>query len=199
MHKRIHKTYKPTTTFSVAAREVSNGNSPRLLSKAMIDDTSGPTEYRILQADGNYTLVGRAKSNRKWTFLDDPLGRALMRGLVEGQEYGALRRYATHWTAGGLSGALQSVDLDRVYAVDFSGGGLAKTEAQQDHRDAYHAAKSAIGHRPSLVADHVACYGHSLTDVGHILGYQSAAHGRNAALELLREAGYRLVEFWDKR
>jgi hypothetical protein len=77
--------------------------------------------------------------------------------------------------------------------------GLAKTERQGDHRDAYHAARINLGRRPAFVADHVACYDSSLKSVGIMLGYASLAHGRDKAREILSDAGYRLSRFWADR
>jgi hypothetical protein len=132
--------------------------------------------------------------------LDDALGRAWMRQKISGEEYAALKRYALHWLAGGLQGPLQSVDLNRIYAFDPGAmSGLAQTERQQDHRDAYHGARTAIGVRPAIVADQVACYDRSLGVVGLMLGYQSPYHAREAAREILSDAGYRLGQFWKDR
>jgi hypothetical protein len=135
--------------------------------------------------------------------LDDSLGRAWMRQKISDEEYSALKRYALHWLAGGLQGSLNSIDLDRVYAFDPAlMSGLAKSERQQDHRDAYRNAKLAIGTRLGVVADQVACAGTSLSDLGLMLGYHSKAHGRYHAAQALAEAGYRLGRWWkdqDKR
>lgn len=120
-----------------------------------------------------------------------------MRRKITAEEYAALCRYAYHWAAGGLRGVMQSIDLDRVYAFDpASRSGLAKTEGQADHRAAYHAARIQIGRRPALVADSVACFDMPLVQVGLTLGYHSEAHARQAAQQMLSEAGYRLGQFW---
>lgn len=158
--------------------------------------SDGPTGERLLKSGGAFTDVGRG-SARRVTMNDDPLGRAWMRQKISDGEYWALRLYARHWTAGGLAGGMQSVDLDRILAFDpASMTGLAKTEAQQDHRDAYHAATREIGYRPAFVAQHVACLGSTLQDVGLMLGYQSVRHGREVAGNILADAGHRLGVFW---
>jgi hypothetical protein len=164
-----------------------------------IDESEGPTKERLLHAGDYKTDIG-SRSHRRVTMLDDALGRAWMRRNISGEEYSALRRYALHWLAGGLQGHLGSMDLNRVLAFDpISMSGLAKTEAQVDHRAAYYAARKAIGRRPAFVADQVACYDSTLTSVGLLLGYQSAARGRERAIEILSDAGYRLVAFWKDR
>lgn len=161
------------------------------------EDTAGPTAERIAHSGEFHDLVGKARAKR-YTFLDDALGRAWKRRNISGEEYAALRKYALHWLAGGLMGHLGSVDLNRILAFDpHAMTGLAKTEKQADHRHLYHRARENIGLRPALVADHVACYDSTLTHVGEVLGYQSGPRGREKAIEILSDAGYRLAQFWD--
>jgi hypothetical protein len=164
----------------------------------MPDD--GPTCERLAHSGGFFTQAGTSRSTRRTMMLDDALGRAWMRQKLSDEEYSALKRYALHWLAGGLLGPIHSLDLDRVFAPNpGTMTGLAKTERQQDHRDLYRAARCSIGKRPAFAADHVACYGSSLKELGIMLGYRSAAHARIAAGELLGEAGYRLGQFWKER
>ena len=119
-------------------------------------DNAGPTAERIGQAGEFFSLAGRAKSSRRFTMLDDALGRAWVRRFISAEEYSALKKYALHWLAGGLQGHLGSVDLNRILAFDpGSMTGLSKTEAQADHKKLYYAAKAEIGFRPSFVADHM--------------------------------------------
>ena len=163
-------------------------------------DRAGPNVYRLAKSGGDFHLTGTSRRDRRYTMQDDPLGRALRAHWVNEVEYAALGRYASHWAAGGLQGGLQSIDLDRVMAFDPSTmSGLSKSERQQDHRDAYHAARCSIGTRPALVADSVACFGLRVVDVGFLLGYRSAAHARDKAREILSDAGYRLSQFWRDR
>jgi hypothetical protein len=162
------------------------------------EDASGPTAERLSQAGEFCIIAGRSRSSRRITMLDDALGRAWMRRIVSAAEYSALRKYALHWLAGGLQGHLGSVDLNRVWAFDPGAmTGLAKTEAQAEHRRLYHAARDHIGTRPALVADHVACFDTSLATVGALLGYRSPYRARARASEILSDAGYRLGQFWD--
>lgn len=164
------------------------------------DDHAGPTAERYRHAEGCFVIAGQSRSARRISMLDDALGKAWMRRKISGEEFSALRRYALHWLAGGLQGPMCSVDLNRIYSFDpASMSGLAKTEAQADHRAAYHAARAAIGIRPAFVADHVACFDYPLVTVGTMLGYRSAWHGRDEARKLLSDAGYRLAKIWDDR
>ncbi|MET4628413.1 hypothetical protein ABIB83_005446 [Bradyrhizobium sp. I1.8.5] len=161
-------------------------------------DDAGPTAERLSKAGEFFQLVGRSRSTRRITMMDDPLGRSLMRRVLSAVEYHALRRYALHWAAAGLQGPLNSVDLNRVYAFDPSQmSGLARTEAQLDHKRTYYAAKQAIGFRPSYVADQVACFGRGLQETGESLGMRSPYRARQKAAELLSDAGHRLSAFFD--
>ena len=162
-----------------------------------MDDSAGPTEERLKRAGDYFTMVGRARS-KHITMLDDALGKALVKQIIQPDEYHGLRRYALHWVAGGLLGHLSSIDLNRGSCDLVSNSGLAVTERQIYHRDLFHRAHDAIGLRPAFVADQVACYEVEITKVGTMLGYRSAWRGREKAIELLREAGYRLVKFWDE-
>ncbi|MCP3400220.1 hypothetical protein [Bradyrhizobium sp. CCGB20] len=101
-------------------------------------DDAGPTPECLAKAGQFSTVAGRARSSRKITMLDDALGKAWMRQIISAREYSALRRYALHWVAGGLQGPLSSVDLNRIYAFDPSSmSGLARSEAQLDHKRTY--------------------------------------------------------------
>jgi hypothetical protein len=162
------------------------------------DDSSGPTAERIHHAGEFFTVAGRSRSSRRFTMLDDALGRALVRRNISGEEYWALKKYALHWLAGGLQTHLGSVDLNRILAFDpGSMSGLAKTEAQLDHRRAYYAAREQLGRRPALVADQVACYDCPIGFVGRLLGYRSPWRGRERAIEILADAGYRLIKIFE--
>lgn len=121
-----------------------------------------------------------------------------MRRIISGEEYSALRRYALHWVAGGLQGPLGSVDLNRIYAFDPSAmSGLARSEAQLDHKRTYYAARKEIGFHPAYVADQVACFGRSLQEIGESMGFKSPFRARERAGQYLGSAGAGLVIFFD--
>lgn len=161
-------------------------------------DDAGPTAERLSKAGEFFQIAGRSRSGRRITMLDDPLGRSWMRRIISAAEYSALRRYALHWVAGGLQGPLGSVDLNRVFAFDPSQmTGLARTEAQLDHKQTYYAAREHLGFRPSFVADQIACLGRSLQETGQSLGFRSPYRARMRAAEILSDAGYRLGPFFD--
>lgn len=161
-------------------------------------DNAGPTAQRIAKSEGDFDLTGNSRSTKRYTFKDDPLGRAWKRQIISGEELSALQRYALHWLAGGLQGHLNSIDLNRIYAFNPAAmSGLAKSEAQLDHKRTYYAACDAIGFRPSFVATQVACFGRNLIEVGESLGYASEFRGREKAGELLASAGAGLIIYFD--
>jgi hypothetical protein len=162
-------------------------------------DEAGPTAERLSKAGEFFNVAGRGRSARRVTMLDDALGRSLVRRIITPGEYSALRRYALHWVAGGLQGPLGSVDLNRIYSFDPSQmSGLARTEAQLDHKRTYYAAQDAIGHRPSYVATQIACFGRALQETGETLGFRSPYRARQRAGEILSDAGHRLGGFFDR-
>jgi hypothetical protein len=161
---------------------------------------TGPTPQRIKHSRGAFEIGGDSRVGYRFQMHDNPLGRALMRQKISGEEYTGLKKYALHWFAGGLQGNLNSVDLNRILAFDpASMTGLAKTEAQADHRQEYHQARLFIGRRPALIADAIACFEFDLVPAGRMLGYRSNYRAREAALEILRDAGYRLAAWWRDR
>ncbi|MCU1293070.1 MAG: hypothetical protein JWP08_1920 [Bryobacterales bacterium] len=160
-------------------------------------DTIGPTIERKRHSEGFYEVGGVERSNQKYTMLDSPLTRLRCRGAIGGMEYAALRKYANHWYCGGLSPSLSSIDLDRVFASDpGSMSGMAKSEGQAHHRGEYRRAREIIGHRPGIIVDNVVCAEWPLHIAGHSIGYSSPYRARLAATEILRDAGYRLAQFW---
>lgn len=157
---------------------------------------STPTRERLKHAEKYYTDVG-LRSRRRVFMNDDGLGRAWGSQKISGEEYSALRTYASHWALGGLQGHLSSLDPNRIIAVDPSRHDLMfSLETATDHRQLYHRAKLLIGFRPGFVADQVACHGYTLSETGEALGFRSPCRGRERAAELLSDAGYRLAAFW---
>jgi hypothetical protein len=53
-----------------------------------------------------------------------------------------------------------------------------------------------IGHRQGIVVDNVVCFEWSLEIGGYGIGYTSPNRARQAAIEISRDAGYRLAAFW---
>ena len=162
-----------------------------------------PTNERLARAAGYYVQTGATRRNRRYVMMDDNLGRLVFRKQLSQQQYVALQRYALHWYAGGLAGALSSFDLDRIRAMNPSGmGGLARNERELTHKKIYRDARLSIGEEPAYVADMVACHDYPLHAAGVALGFASPSRGRERAGEQLKLAGERLDAFWrviDKR
>jgi hypothetical protein len=159
----------------------------------------GPTPERLKRSGGFFEIGGDKRVGHRFIMRDTPLGRALVRQKISAEEYTGLKKYSLHWLAGGLQGHMGSVDLNRIYAFDPSAmTGLCKSEAQAYHLGEYRLAHDFLGRRPAFVADCVACLELSLDVVGEALGFRSPYRGREAALEILRDAGGRLMVFWSK-
>jgi hypothetical protein len=157
----------------------------------------GPTEERKRHAGGFFELAGEDRASQKYTMQDSPLDRMRARDAIDPKEYAALRKYAHHWYHGGLQGSVSSMDLNRVFASDpLSMSGMAKSEGQAHHRQQYRDARKLLGHRPGIVVDNVVCAEWSLEIAGHSIGYGSPYRARQAATEILRDAGYRLAKLW---
>lgn len=164
----------------------------------MQQPAAGPTPERLRQSAGFFEVGGNRRDGQRFKMADNPLGRALIRQKISPPEYTALKLYALHWFAGGLQGHLNSIDLNRIFAFDPARmTGLAQSEAQADHRAAYHLARAHLGARPAFVADSVACHEVDLEGTGRALGFKSPYRARVAALDILRDAGYRLGKLWE--
>lgn len=164
-----------------------------------MDTLEGPTSQRIKQSDGFFDRGGDKRSGHRFYMRDTPLARLLVRQKISNEEYSGLRRYALHWLSAGYGGQISSIDLDRVLAFDPGAmTGLAKSEAQANHRQEYRNSRAHIGTNPAMVADSVACFDMALDHVGCLLGYSSRYRGREKALSILQDAGYRLHRYWSK-
>lgn len=160
-------------------------------------DARGPTEERMGKAAGAFDIGGEHHGIRTYIFADSPLGRMFKRRGIDPIEFTALQRYKHHWYHGGLLSSVGSVDLNRIFASDPSNmTGMAKSERQAFHRQQYRAARDLIGHRPGIVVDNVVCAEWPLHIAGHSIGYESPFRARQAASEMLRDAGHRLAKFW---
>jgi len=158
----------------------------------------GPTSDRLKRSEGYFTPGGEGR-NRRFTMMDDNLGRLLLRKNISQQQYSALQRYAVHWYAAGFAGALSTFDLDRIRAANPSAmGGLARNEKELNHKQIYRSARIAIGEEPAHVADLVACRDYPLMTVGALMGFASQSRGRARAGQLLLEAADQLDGFWQR-
>jgi hypothetical protein len=80
------------------------------------------------------------------TMRDSPLERALARNALTPEQYSAGQKYRHHWYHAGLADRLESIDLNRVFAIDVGAySGMAKTENQLFHRQRYREAFRLTG------------------------------------------------------
>lgn len=161
-------------------------------------DERGITPERERQASGK-SEWGRDERNRQTvqTLRDSPLDAAHLRRDITDRQYAAAMKYKNHWFQGGLAGALQSIDPNRVFASDMTDfSHMAKTEAQAFHRQQYRIAIEVIGVIPAAVLDTIACYEKPLTQVGVNMGWKSKPKGVQAAEVILRDALDKLCRHW---
>jgi hypothetical protein len=167
----------------------------------------GPTPERLLKADGHVSIGDDQRGTRVYHFHDCPLDRLYTRLTRQARslsaetqiraEYIALTKYRHHWRSSGLEGALQSADLDRVFASDPAGSShMAKTERQAHHRQQYRNAVEKLGWKPHIVVDNVVCAETSLEVAGYSIGCNSRTSARDKAEEILRDCGRKLAKLW---
>jgi hypothetical protein len=131
------------------------------------------------------------------TMRDSPLERARARKLITDQQYLVGQKYRHHWYHAGLSDGLRSIDVDRIFAVDFgSFSGMAKTEGQVFHRQRYRDATQAAGKIGSHVLDWAVCREAPLDQVGYTLGWSSRPQAYAAAVERMKMALDELCKLW---
>ncbi len=160
---------------------------------------SNPTPERVRHAgDKGFVVSGNARSPvRVMTMCDNPLARAEARGVITNRQYQAGRKFHHHWYHGGLADALQSVDLNRVFASDVTAfSGMAKTEGQVFHRREYRKAVWAVGPGGLQVLDWVVCREQPLEALGRRLGWNSKPQATAAATERLKLALDLLIDLW---
>jgi hypothetical protein len=97
----------------------------------------------------------------------------------------------------GLSGALASPALDRVFAADFGDfSTMARTEQQVFHRQRYREAVQSVGKVGGHVLDWTVCREATLEQVGNTLGWASRAQAYAAAVERMKMALDQLCALW---
>src|SRR5262249_16146460 len=55
------------------------------------------------------------------TMRDSPLERAFARNALTPEQYSAGQKYRHHWYHAGLADRLESIDLNRIFAIDLRG------------------------------------------------------------------------------
>ena len=161
--------------------------------RARIVEVGAPTRERLDKADGH---VDRG-DHGIYTMRDTPLERLLSRDKITNHQYLSGQKYRHHWYHAGLSDALQSLDVNRIFASDLAGfSGMAKTESQVFHRQRYREGVQATGKIGAGVLDWVVCREVPLEDVGYTLGWGSKPQATAAATERLRMALDDLRKLW---
>ncbi len=152
-----------------------------------------PTPERLRRAGAD---VERGHSGQI-TMRDSPLERAFARNAITAEQYSAGQKYRHHWYHAGLAGYLESVDLNRVLAIDLGAyAGMAKTENQVFHRQRYREAAQAAGKIGSHVLEWAVCREVALEQVGQALGWSSRPQAYAAALERMKAALDELCQLW---
>ena len=161
------------------------------------DDYRGATPERVAKATGAFTVGDDKQGGKTWTMMDSPLERMATQGRLSKTEYDGLVKYRIHWFRAGLQPTLGSVDPNRVFASDPSNfSGMAKSEAQVFHRQKWREACDLLGHRAGIVVDNVVCAEQSALSAGVCIGWKNRPQAEAAAIEILRDAGYRLAKHW---
>jgi len=158
----------------------------------------GPTVERLQHASGSYSIGDDKQGTRIYHFHDSPLDRLYSRlirnaGRYEEdqlrKEYAALQKHRHHWHASGLESSPRSVDLDRVFCSDSSMlSGMAKSERQAFHRQAYRNASKKLGHELSILIDNFVCYEWDRSIASGMSPYNFR--------KTIRDAGQKLSHHW---
>src|SRR5262245_39378174 len=100
----------------------------------LVERRALPTRERLRRAGPD---VARGHTGQI-TMRDSPLERAFARNALTPEQYSAGQKYRHHWYHAGLADRLESIDLNRVFAIDLGAyAGMAKTESQLFHRQRY--------------------------------------------------------------
>lgn len=165
--------------------------------RSSTDDYRGVTIERIRQSGGHFAVGDDKQGGKTWTMMDSPLERMATQGRLSKTEYDGLVKYRIHWFRAGLQPTLGSVDPNRIFASDPSSfSGMAKSEAQVFHRQKWREACELLGHRAGIVVDNVVCAEQSALSAGMCIGWKNRPQAEAAAIEILRDAGYRLAKHW---
>ena len=165
--------------------------------KAAPDRFEGPNVYRIAKSDGHFQIGDDKQGGKTWTMMDSPLERLRAQERITKSEYDGLAKFRIHWHHGGLQPSLSSVDPNRIFAADPSNfSGMAKSERQVFHRQQYREAIEMLGHRARIVLENVVCTEQAVVTAGYALGWKNRPQAEAAAIEILRDAGYRLAKHW---
>ncbi len=165
--------------------------------RSSTDDYRGATIERIRQSGGHFSVGDDKQGGKTWTMMDSPLERLRAQERITKHEYDGLAKFRIHWHHGGLQPSLSSVDPNRIFAADPSNfSGMAKSERQVFHRQQYREAIEMLGHRARIVLENVVCTEQAVVTAGYALGWKNRPQAEAAAIESLRDSGWRLAKHW---
>jgi hypothetical protein len=179
----------PRKPIVVRLRRSSLAGKPR----ASGGEGASPTPERMRRAGRDFE---RGDTGRI-TMRDSPLERSFSRGVITPEQYSAAQKYRHHWYHAGLSGAIASLALDRVFIAGFGDfSTMARTEQQVFHRQRYREAVQSVGKIGAHVLDWTVCREASFEQVGNTLGWASRAQAYAAAVERMKIALDQLCALW---
>jgi len=156
-----------------------------------------PSSERVQKAGSAFNIGDDKQGGKTWTMMDSPLERLYAQQKLSKLEYDGLVKYRIHWHHAGLQPSMGSVDLNRVFASDPSNfSGMAKSERQVFHRQKYREASEMLGHRARIVVENVVCAEQATVMAGFSIGWKNRPQAEAAAVEILRDSGYRLAREW---
>jgi hypothetical protein len=159
----------------------------------LVERRALPTRERLRRAGADFERGDTGQI----TMRDSPLERAFARNALTPEQYSAGQKYRHHWYHDGLADRLESIDLNRVFAIDLGAySGMAKTESQLFHRQRYREAAQAAGKIGSHVLEWAVCREIALEQVGQTLGWNSRPQAYAAAVERMKTALDELCKLW---
>lgn len=159
--------------------------------------SDGPTRERMAKAGQDFHTVFDNEGARVITMRDAPIERMLSRKAIDPIPYTALMKFKHHWYHSGQQPSVGSVDPNRVFSANPGGfSGMAKSEAQADHRQQYRIAVRHIGMLASNIVEKVVCYEMPLASTQDSLNCRNAPQAISGASAVLKVAGEQLARLW---
>ena len=93
----------------------------------LVERRALPTRERLRRAGPDFERGDTGQI----TMRDSPLERAFARNALTPEQYSAGQKYRHHWYHAGLADRLESIDLNRIFAIDVGAySGMAKTTSR---------------------------------------------------------------------
>src|SRR5215475_10256728 len=84
----------------------------------LVERRALPTRERLRRAGPDFERGDTGQI----TMRDSPLERAFARNALTPEQYSAGQKYRHHWYHAGLADRLESIDLNRIFAIDLGDG-----------------------------------------------------------------------------